>query len=98
MSSPGFSNARFLCQPGKISFGTQNVTESMHVLILNYLAHDLRTEFAEPGERIVDVLHGQHDSQGIKSVHRSVAVISNQPRCQESREFGPALTVLEIAA
>jgi hypothetical protein len=40
---------------------TPDVAESIHVFILNYFAHERRAAFAEPDERMVDVLHAEHD-------------------------------------
>jgi hypothetical protein len=51
-----------LVEPDENSFGTPDVAEPIHVCILDYFADELRAAFAEPGERIVDVLHGEHDA------------------------------------
>jgi hypothetical protein len=51
-----------LGEPDENSFGTPDVAEPIHVFILDHFANELRAAFAEPGERIVDVLHGEHDA------------------------------------
>lgn len=43
-------------------FGTPDIAEPIHVFILGHLADELRAKFAESGERIVDVLYGEHDA------------------------------------
>ena len=51
-----------LGQTNKNSFGTPDVAEPIQVFILDHFADELRAAFAEPDERIVDVLHGEHDA------------------------------------
>jgi hypothetical protein len=51
-----------LGEPDEDSFGTPDVAEPIHVFILDHFADELRAAFAEPGKRIVDVLHGEHDA------------------------------------
>ena len=42
--------------------GPPDVAEPIHVLVLDNLAADkLRAALIEPGERLVDVVHGEHD-------------------------------------
>ena len=48
---------------------------------------------AEPGERIVDVVHGEHDAQVAQSVHGGGPVVSRNRRCDESRKLESALAV-----
>ena len=47
----------------------------------------------EPGERIVEVVHGEHDTQIAQRVHRGVSVIGNHGRRKKAREFDPAVAV-----
>jgi hypothetical protein len=49
------------------------------VLVLDQFTDDLRAALAEPGERVVDVLHGEHAAEITESVHRGVAVIDPCP-------------------
>src|ERR1051326_7797589 len=51
-----------LGEPDENSFGTPDVAEPIRVFILDHCADELRAAFAEPGERSVDVLHGEHDA------------------------------------
>ena len=54
--------SKFLGKPDENSFGAPDVAEPIRVLVLDHFADELRAAFAEPGERIVDVLHGEHDA------------------------------------
>jgi len=51
-----------LREPDENSFGAPDVAEPINVFVLDYFADELRAAFAETGERIVDVLHGEHDA------------------------------------
>ena len=62
MSSPGSLLPEFLGKPDENSFGAPDVAEPIRFFVLNHLADELRSAFAEPGERIVDVVHGEHDA------------------------------------
>ena len=56
-------SAEFLREPDEKSSGAPDVAESIRVLVLNHFAADkLRAVLAEPGERLVDVVHGEHDA------------------------------------
>src|SRR5262245_32520778 len=80
-------------KPDQNSFGTPDVAEPIRILILDHFADEFRAALAEPGERIVDVLHGEHDAQVTESVHWSAAVIGNHGRREESGHLEPAVTV-----
>src|SRR4051812_18810860 len=51
-----------LGEPDENSFWAPDIAEPIRVLVLDHFADELRAAFAEPGERIVDVLHGEHDA------------------------------------
>ena len=51
-----------LGEPDENSFRTTDVAEPIRVLVLDHFADELRAAFAEPVERIVDVLHSEHDA------------------------------------
>jgi hypothetical protein len=51
-----------LGEPDEKSFGSADVAEPIRVLVLNHFADELRATLAEPGERLVDVVHGEHDA------------------------------------
>jgi hypothetical protein len=82
-----------LGQSDEKSFGSPDVAEPIHVLVLNHFADKLRAVLAEPGERIVDVVHGEHDTQVAQSVHRGVPVIGDHGRREKSRELEPAVAI-----
>src|SRR4051812_31789995 len=82
-----------LGQPDENPFGATDVAEPIHVFILNHFADKLRAAFAEPGERIVDVLHGEHDAQVPQSVHWGAAVIGDHRRGEETRYLEAAVAV-----
>ena len=55
--------ADLLGQPYEKSFGPTDVAEPIRVFVLDHFAaYKLRAVLAEPGERIVDVVHGEHDA------------------------------------
>jgi hypothetical protein len=48
---------------------------------------------AEPGERLVEVIHGEHDAEVAECVYRGVPVIGNRGRREKARDFDPAMAV-----
>jgi len=54
--------ADLLGQPDEKSFGTPDVAEPICLFVLHHFADELRAALAEPGERVVDVLNGEHDA------------------------------------
>src|SRR5256714_644778 len=68
-------SAELFGEPDEKSFGSADVAEPIRVFVLDHFADELRAALAEPGERIVDVLHGEHDAQVAERVHRGVPVI-----------------------
>lgn len=55
-------SAEFLREPYQKSFGPADVAEPIHVFVLDHLADELRAVPAEPAERLVDVIDGEHDA------------------------------------
>jgi serine/threonine protein kinase len=51
-----------LGEPDEQSFGTADVAEPIRLFVLNHFADELRATLAEPGERLVDVVHSEHDA------------------------------------
>ena len=84
MCSSGSLLPELLGKPDENSFGAPDVAEPIHVSILDDFADELRAPGAEPDERIVEVLHGEHDAQVTKSVDRGVPMIGNYGWVQES--------------
>jgi hypothetical protein len=57
-------SAEFLSEPNEKAFGPADVAEPIRVFILDdFAADELRAVLPEPGERLVDVVHGEHDAQ-----------------------------------
>src|ERR671934_3037921 len=79
--------AELLGEPDEKSFGSADVAEPIRVLVLHHFANELRAALAEPGERLVDVVHGEHDAQVAESVHRGVPVIGDHRRREKAREL-----------
>lgn len=73
-----------LGKPNEDAFGTPDVAESIGLFVLNHFADELRTAFAEPGERVIDVFNGKHDPEVPERVHWGVAVIGDHRRREES--------------
>src|SRR5438876_753854 len=88
-----WASADLLGQPDENALGASDVAEPIHVFVLNYLADELRAVLAEPGERIVEVVHGEHDPQVAQSVHRGVPVIGDHRRREKAREFDSAVAI-----
>src|SRR5258706_5629006 len=93
MCSSGSLLPELLGKPDENPFGAPDVTEPIRIFVLDHFADELRAAFSEPGERIVDVLHGEHDAQVAESVHRGAAVIGDHRRREESGDLEPAVTV-----
>jgi hypothetical protein len=55
-------SAEFFGEADEKSFGSPDVAEPIRVLILDHFADELRATFAESRERLVDVVHGEHDA------------------------------------
>ena len=79
--------------PTRSPAGTADVAEPVDVFVLDYLADELRAVLGEPGERLVEVVHGEHDAQVAESVHRGVPVVGDHGRREEARELEPAVAV-----
>jgi hypothetical protein len=62
MCSSGSLLPELFGEPDENSFGAPDVAEPIRVFVLDHFADELRAAFAESGERIVDVLHGEHDA------------------------------------
>ncbi|MNZ95119.1 hypothetical protein D3C78_1142510 [compost metagenome] len=84
MSSSRSVLPELLGKPDENAFGPPYVAESIRIFVPGHFADELRAEFVEPGERVVDVFHGEHDTQVTEGVHRGVAVIGDHRGCEES--------------
>jgi integrase len=87
-------SAKLLGEPDENTFRPADVAEPVRVFVLDHVTTDqLRTVLAEPGERLVDVVHCEHDAEVPQSVHRGFAVICDNVRREKVREFEPAVAV-----
>ena len=69
-----------LGQPDENALGASDVAEPIHVFVLDYFVDELRAVVPEPGERVVEVVHGEHDTQVAQGVHRGVPVVGDYRR------------------
>ena len=53
-------SAKFLGEPYEQSFGATDVAEPIRLLVPHDFTDQFRAMFAQPGERFVDVVHGEH--------------------------------------
>ena len=60
--SSGSLLPKLLGEPDENSFGAPDVAEPIRVFVLDHFADERCAASAEPGERIVDVVHGEHDA------------------------------------
>lgn len=65
-------------------FRPTDVAESIRAFILDDFAYELRAARAEPFKRLIDVIHGEHDTEVAKGVDRGVAVIRDDRRREEA--------------
>jgi hypothetical protein len=87
------ASADSLGQPDENALGASDVAEPIHVFILDHFVDELRAVLSEPGERIVEVVHREHDTQIAQRIHGSVPVIGDHRRREKAREFDPAVAV-----
>ena len=76
--------ADLLGQPDEDPLRASEVAAPIRILVLHQFTDQLGSVRAEPGERIVDALHGEHDAEVAESVHRGVPVIGDRRRRQKS--------------
>ena len=55
-------SAEFLGESDEKPFRPADVAEPIRVFILDYFAYELRAALAESGERLVNIVHGEHDA------------------------------------
>src|SRR5215207_10125417 len=84
---------KLLGEADKKSFGAADVAETIRLFVLNHIADELRATLAEPGQRLVDVVHSEHDAQVAERVHRGVPVVGDDGRGEESRKLEPTVAV-----
>ena len=58
----GGTRLELLGEADEKSFGAADIAEPIRLFVLNYFADQLCATLAEPGERLVDVVHSEHDA------------------------------------
>src|SRR5918994_5683830 len=87
------ASADLLGQPNENALGASDVAEPIRVFVPNHFVDELRAMLPEPSQRLVEVVHGEHDTQVAQSVHRGVPVILGHSRREKSRELDPTVAV-----
>lgn len=82
-----------LSQTDEESIRGADVAQAVHVLIVDQVAYERRTELSEPGNSIVEVVDRKHHPQVTEGVDRRGAVIGGNGRCVKLRELEAAMTV-----
>src|ERR687887_545020 len=82
-------SADLFCQPNQNALGAPHAAEAIHVFVLDHFVDELRAVLVEPGKRIVEVVHGEHDAEIAESVDRGVPVIGDHGRREKARELDP---------
>jgi hypothetical protein len=88
-----WASADLLGQPDENALGASDVAKPIHVFVLDNFVDELRAVLAEPGERIVEVVHREHDAEIAEGVDRCVPVIGDRRGREKAREFDPAVAV-----
>src|SRR6188768_1442674 len=86
-------SADFLGQPDQNALGASDVAEPIHVFVLDHFVDELRAVLAEPDERVLEIVYGEHDAEVAEGVHRGGAVIGDHGRREKARELDPAVAV-----
>src|SRR5687767_2056838 len=86
-------SAQLLGESDEKSLRPADVAEPIRIFIPNKFAHELRAALAEPRERVVDVVHGEHDPQVAQRVHRGVPVIRDGSGPEKPGELEPTVAV-----
>jgi N-acyl homoserine lactone hydrolase len=93
MTPERVSASDLLGQSDENALRASDVAEPIHVFVPDYFVDELRAVPAEPGQRIVEVVHREHDAEVAEGVDRSVSVIGDRRRCEKARELDPAVAV-----
>src|SRR6185436_297776 len=88
-----WASADSLGQPDQNALGASDVAEPIHVFVLDHFVDDLRAVLAEPDERVLEIVYGEHDAEVAEGVHRGGAVIGDHGRREKARELDPAVAV-----
>src|SRR5262245_6739020 len=82
-----------LGEPDENAFGTTDVAEPVDVFVIDDFIDHRRTELAEPGKRVIDVLDGEHDAEIPQRVDGGCAVVGRDGGGVEARELEAAVAV-----
>lgn len=66
-------SAELLREPNEEPFRTPDVAKAICIFVLDHFADELSAALAEPGERVVDVLDGEHGAliaEGVQGAFR----------------------------
>src|SRR3954470_14905943 len=69
-----------LGEPDEDALGASDVAEPIDVLVLDDLVDELGTMLSEPGERVAEVVDGEHDAEIAERVHGGRSVIGDHGR------------------
>ena len=58
-----WDSSEFLGESDEKPFRPADIAEPIRVFILDYFAYELRAALAEPFQRLVDVVHGEHNAE-----------------------------------
>jgi hypothetical protein len=67
-----WASADLLGEPDENALGASDVAEPIHVFVLDHFVDELGAVLAEPGQRIVEVVHREHDAEVAEGVYRPV--------------------------
>src|SRR6185503_9472214 len=86
-------SVEFLGESDEKPLRPADVAEPIRAFVLDNFAHELRAALAEPLERLVDVVDGEHDAQVAQRVDRGGPVIRDGGRHEKPGELEPAVSV-----
>ena len=88
------ASTELLGEPDQKSFWSPDVAKPIHVFVLDdFTADELGAVLAEPDERLVKIVHGEHHAQVAKRVDRSSPVIGDHGWSEESRKLETTVAV-----
>src|SRR6476661_2153247 len=88
-----WASADLLGQPDENVLGASDVAEPIHVFVLDHFVDELRAVLTEPAQRLVEVVHREHDAEVAEGVYRRIPVIGDRRRREKARELNPTVAV-----
>jgi hypothetical protein len=86
-------STNLLGEPDEEPFWPANIAKPVGVFILDDFAHELGAARPEPHERVVEVIHGEHDAEVTERIHRGVPVILDDLGTEKTGKLEPAMAV-----